>query len=34
VVPADRTVPAAGVYTKMPGTGVVALSCVLLKAVP
>ena len=32
--PADRPVPASGAYTNVPSTDVVALSCVLLSAVP
>jgi len=33
-VPAAGTVPAAGVYTNVPGTDAVALSWVALSAVP
>jgi hypothetical protein len=33
-VPADRIVPASGLYTKLPGTLVVAFNCVPLNAVP
>ena len=33
-VPADRTVPTAGLYMKLPGTFAVASSCVALSAVP
>jgi len=33
-VPAGRTVPAAGLYIKLPGTFAVAFSCVVLRAVP
>ena len=32
--PTESTVPAAGVYAKVPGTDAVAFSCVALNAVP
>ena len=33
-VPADRTAPTAGLYTKLPGTFAVASNCFALSAVP